>query len=239
MLHLPFGYTYIHPYMDTLYISGRAARALHSNGESLYAVACPPLYCLAIFYRIAVEYEFSDLPDQIERVGPLMTFRERSIRQSLAYDYFDAFTRFGPPKELLLVAGAPKRPPDGHNPVIGWEHLGLVDRVTDSNDSTERLLDYTRRVLQELQRHRGAWLQWRMPVIRIVDAKLEGDLDIIMQSVKGRTKFAKLGDNIAQTGMTPPYNGSNDPWQCRPNPFDKKHVEQVLKHAGVRWSLEQ
>jgi hypothetical protein len=61
-----------------------------------------------MFDRIAVEYEFADLPDQIERVGLLMTFQERSIRQALAYDYFDAFTRFGPPKELLLVTGAPK-----------------------------------------------------------------------------------------------------------------------------------
>jgi hypothetical protein len=61
------------------------------------------------------------------------------------------------------------------NPVVGWKIISLVDRVTDSTDSTKRLLDYTKRVLHEFQRRRGAWLQWRMPIIRIVDAKLEGE----------------------------------------------------------------
>jgi hypothetical protein len=62
--------------------------------------------------------------------------------------------------------------------------------------------------------------------------------DSVIYSATARANLLKLGGNIAQTWTSSPYNGSDEPWQYPSNPFNKEHVEQILKHTGVPWSLE-
>jgi hypothetical protein len=61
--YVPFGYTFVHPRQDTLYISKQAGASMFENVFGTGGRAMPLLYPLFLLDRVAVEFDFEDLPE--------------------------------------------------------------------------------------------------------------------------------------------------------------------------------
>jgi hypothetical protein len=191
-----------------------------------------------MFQKVAIEVDFADTPEELQRGS--MDAVQRDAYRMLAYDYGDALTRFGPPKELLLARGAPRLQisyADTDAGTLGWEKIKLLEFQEGIDVSGQRLVDYMKRVLLELRARHGSWLQWRMPTIKIVDAERRGELVDRPETVT-TTNLWSTKTKICSNWKSGAYN-AGAPWQRFSNPYDREHVEEALTSAGIRWKLEK
>lgn len=238
--YVPFGYTYIHTQLDTLYICRRAAQVLNSNAELTPDRTGLPIYCIAMFNRVAIEYGIDDLP------GTGMSNWENwnvAVPPWLpAHNYIRAFERFGAPKEILLVKHG--RTPviklpfeDSYVPIVGWQTIELVDlpdEVDYSQSITSQNLAWTYidKALQYLWKKRSAWLHWRFPILRVAEARREGM--IIMRPPNGARAYEQPEKHRRAARH---YNGNGNEWHLKENPYDRKSAAKALAQAGFNGSV--
>lgn len=142
-IFVAFGPTFIHPRLDTLYISLYAAgrmitprlkRVCNDDGSSAYPVTA--------FDKVAIEYGTKDLP------GDLVAWKERpktwKVRHGIrefcppgiwpATDYAEFFKCFGAPREVLLVTNGALRWAGGFCKFASWRSVELVATNMESGD---------------------------------------------------------------------------------------------------------
>jgi hypothetical protein len=138
-----FGPTFIHPMLDTLYISlyaiGRMVTtrlkiAPNTNRSSTYPVVA--------FHKVAIEYSVKDLPKD------LVSWKERphtwQVRHGVkefcapgmwpATDYAEFFRCFGAPREVLLVTNGALSWAGGFSKFRSWQSIALVPTEIESQE---------------------------------------------------------------------------------------------------------
>ena len=142
-IFVAFGPTFIHPRLDTLYISlyavGRIEttelkRACNDDRSSAYPVAA--------FDKVAIEYGVKDLPkDLVEWMERPKTWQVRhGIKEFCApgiwpaTDYAEFFRCFGAPREVLLVTNGVLRWAGGFTKFASWQSIELVATEMESGD---------------------------------------------------------------------------------------------------------
>jgi hypothetical protein len=99
--YVPFGNTYIHPQLDTVYICRRVAEALNSNAELTPDHTGLLIYCIAMFNRVAIDYDIDDLPATVREgygMDEWNNWNDAAPFWLPAHNYIRAFERFGAPK---------------------------------------------------------------------------------------------------------------------------------------------
>jgi hypothetical protein len=139
-IFVAFGPTFIHPRLDTLYISlyavGRMITtelkgACNDDGSSAYSVAA--------FDKVAIEYGVKDLPEDL--VGWKERPKTWQVRHGIrapwlwpATDYAEFFRCFGAPREVLLVTNGVLRWSGGFSKFDSWRSIELVATEMESGD---------------------------------------------------------------------------------------------------------
>jgi hypothetical protein len=99
------------------------------------------------------------------------------IRPVMDY-YIQTFAKFGPPKEILVVRGADGAYSQHSLSITGWKSIRIIHGIQSVDLpawAVDRLVEYTFSFL-EVYKATNPWLQWRMPTLRIVGVKLEGEV---------------------------------------------------------------
>jgi hypothetical protein len=142
-IFVAFGPTFIHPKLDTLYISlyaiGRMMttemkEACNDDGLSAYPVAA--------FDKVAIEYGVKDLPkDLVKWKEKPKTWQIRHGTREFctpgmwpATDYADFFRCFGAPREVLIVTNGVLGWSGGFTKFASWRSIELVATEIESGD---------------------------------------------------------------------------------------------------------
>jgi hypothetical protein len=166
--YIPFAYTYLHPSLDSLYISRKAASRLFINAFRQGGIARAPLYPLSMVERIVIEFDGSDLPSRI-----------RSSTSSLVFNtYCRVFEMFGPPRTLILVEGQRWNEHVQPPTVAGWKSLEIVDNHEErpQADKVDRAIEFACKTL-EMDAKYNPWLAWRVPKVEFAVIKRIGRFD--------------------------------------------------------------
>ncbi|EPE32471.1 hypothetical protein GLAREA_07604 [Glarea lozoyensis ATCC 20868] len=141
------GPTFIHPRLDTLYISHYAImRMVYTES----AKACgSSAYSLAAFDRVAIEFGVESLPEDVAgwKEKPKTWRVRRGIRElcapkvSPATDYAEFFRCFGAPREILLVNAGKLRWYGGSSKFGSWRSIELVATEINNTDQVN-LVDF-------------------------------------------------------------------------------------------------
>lgn len=162
--YIPFAYSYLHPSLDTLYISRKAATRLFVNSFRDLGTIRAPLYPMALIDRMIIELNVGDLPRVLRPSSSSVEFNT----------YVHAIEMFGPPKELLVVGSHPWNEPS-HSAIAGWEGLEIWEDLEDwlPSDSEEQVLNFAQKTLQMDAKY-NPWLAWRVPKVTIAKVKRSG-----------------------------------------------------------------
>ncbi|KAH9211850.1 hypothetical protein DL95DRAFT_392160 [Leptodontidium sp. 2 PMI_412] len=219
--YLPFGYSYIHPTLDTLYISRLASKMLHKNLGKIHWAARPPLYPIAMVDRVAIELDESDLP-------PRHTW-ESGATASLLQNVLVAFGWFGTPKELLLVQAENTETVPSHllTGMKSYTNLELVGIGSENIGSANKLDDLVGFVKNKLIKPRGPWPQLRVPEIKCVGMRMDGTVQTPYRELE---KFFPIGDRIAAKWGREVWqlNGMDWEWGVHGNPYYPENLEKAL-----------
>ncbi|RDW91282.1 hypothetical protein BP5796_02447 [Coleophoma crateriformis] len=155
-IFVAFGPTFIHPKLDTLYISlyavgrmitTRLKEARNDDGSSAYPVAA--------FDKVAIEYGVQDLPeDLVEWKEKPKTWQVRhGIKEFCARgkwpatDYAEFFRCFGAPREVLLVTNGVLKWAGGFSRFSSWPSIELVATEIKSDDQ-KNLVEFLKAQMQ-------------------------------------------------------------------------------------------
>ncbi|RDW80037.1 hypothetical protein BP6252_04675 [Coleophoma cylindrospora] len=142
-IFVAFGPTFIHPRLDTLYISLYAVgRMITTRLQGAFNDDGSPAYPVSAFNKVAIEYGVKDLPDD------LVAWKERpktwQVRHGIrefcgpgkwpATDYAEFFRCFGPPREVLLVTNGALKWTGGFSKISTWQSIELVATEIESDD---------------------------------------------------------------------------------------------------------
>ncbi|KAH6706274.1 hypothetical protein BKA61DRAFT_137022 [Leptodontidium sp. MPI-SDFR-AT-0119] len=200
--YLPFGYSYIHPTLDTLYISRLASKMLHKNLGKIHGAARPPLYPIAMVDRVAIELDGSDLPQR-------HTW-DSGATASLLQNTLVAFV----PSHLLTG-------------MKSYTNLELVEIGSENIGSADKLDDLVGFVKNELIKPCGPWLQLRVPEIKCVGMRMDGTVQTPYRKLE---KFLAIGDRIAAKWGREVWqlNGMDWEWGVHGNPYYPENLEKAL-----------
>jgi hypothetical protein len=142
-IFVAFGPTFIHPRLDTLYISLYAVgRMITTELKGAYNDDGSSAYPVAAFDKVAIEYGVKNLPKD------LAGWKERpktwQIRHGIkelcapgiwpATDYAEFFRIFGAPREVLLVTNGVLNWYGGSSTFASWRSIELVATEMESGD---------------------------------------------------------------------------------------------------------
>ncbi|KAG4433989.1 hypothetical protein IFR05_010538 [Cadophora sp. M221] len=219
--YIPFGYSYIHPTLDTLYISRLAGKALHHNLGKIHGAARPPLYPIAMLDRVAIELDESDLP-------PRHTW-ESGATASLLQNVLVAFGWFGTPKELLLVQAENTETVPSHllMGMKSYTNLELVEIGSENISRADKLNDLVVFVKKRLMKPRGPWLQLRMLEVKCVGMRMDGTVQTPYRKLE---RLLPIGDRIAAKWGKQVWqlNGMDWEWDVHGNPYYPENMERAL-----------
>ncbi|PVH72800.1 hypothetical protein DL98DRAFT_595683 [Cadophora sp. DSE1049] len=219
---IPFGYTFMHPTDDTLYISRRAMKALDANLTIGRAGARPPLYPIALLDRIAMEFDRSDLPHELPWHSVLQS---RPLLILLLVCVW-----FGAAKELLIVQAKKGNRPIPFN---HWHarkaHINL--EITDIDPATScpagELDELTEYVQNNMTGFRGPWYQRQVPKVKCVGMRMDATVETQCSTLK---KFLPIGDRVAANWHREMFEfiGMDCDWDAHGNSFYPEYMERIL-----------
>jgi hypothetical protein len=233
-IYLPFAYSYAHPLKDTIYISSSAADLLHQNLNWYYMCARPPLYPLAEVARVAVEFDWLDLPSEARlRGGWIVVGDRRYLHSSLQLDsYLAAFGLFGLPKEVLIVGGTRSEAGNSDSLIqaTAWKTITFG---RDPNINEPRKSDVVLQFMHDsLYYRRGdfAWFGGELPNIKIVSAERTGEVSRDTQSSR---ESLNLAVELAEEWRSKEYNLHSRAWDSEHDgcPYDKENMVAALRRA--------
>ena len=220
--YTPFGYTYIHPVHDTLYISRHAIKLLQANMSMDREGARPSLYPIGLLGRLAMELHPLDLP---------MRPWHSEIPCRPLWTVLAAFGSFGAPRELLIV-----QTEESHDatPFILWQtrkeytNLEITDvapAISSPAWKADEVTDFVQNIVKEV--FRGPWCQRQVPKVRCVGMKMDTIVETQYQSLE---KFLPLGNMIStkwHQEMLELY-GKHWDYNVHGNSFHPEHMERAL-----------
>jgi hypothetical protein len=142
-IFVAFGPTFIHPRLDTLYISLYAVGRMITTGlKGVCNDDGSSAYPVAAFDKVAIEYGVKDLPKDLVkwRERPKTWQVRHGIRELCApgrwpvTDYAEFFRCFGAPREVLLVTNGVINWKGGFSKFTSWRSIELVATKMESGD---------------------------------------------------------------------------------------------------------
>ena len=220
-IYVPFAYTYVHPRLDTLYISQSASFLLYWNIVAYQKCARPPLYPLAMLDRIVVEVR-GDLGGSVGIDG---------------YHTIKALAWFGPPRELLVIQGKPGEPGYCISPLRGWTSITLLENEMIEVAAGEAARDRFESDLVEMQRNASrdvAWIKWRQPKVMSVEVVKQGEIFVSKRQLMGKKR---AGERVAREWRELEYaiKGREWNWELDDRPYCLPNLTNALTKAGVIW----
>lgn len=182
-IYLPFAYTYLHPTLDTLYATSRAARVLFLIPQRARRNVYAPYYPLALLGQIAFE------------VDAIITGGQHGGIKGSFESYLQMMHKYGVPKRLLLVRG--KRCEMLDMKITGYEELSIHDsrdrfedgvRTVQKDENLLRIVKATLHANKRLQ----PWLASREPEIVVVSATRKKVVALPMDDREAESHVAVL-----------------------------------------------
>lgn len=142
-IFVAFGPMFIHPSLDTLYISLYAVgRIITTQVKGGYNDDGSLAYPVAAFDKVAIEYGVKDLPDDLGewKEKPKIWQVRHGIREFSApgmwpaTDYAEFFKCFGAPREVLLVTNGALQWAGGFCKFASWRSIQLVATEMERGD---------------------------------------------------------------------------------------------------------
>jgi hypothetical protein len=243
--YIPFACSYLHPLLDTLYISWDGFTVWH-NFCMKHTCAQPFIYPLALLDRIAIEFNNEILEGRHQYGDHVL---------ELACEYcFRLMSQFGIPKELLLVRTGkiPQQSFQGWllNPCVsGHTKIELVEsdeealpeRDPETKRTDELVLQFVQQRLDRIKE--SPWLQAGMPRISCVDVKKEGsvELEYLHNHVDEPAQAAKSRAVLAADMAPIPWKAASwsqkerpRSWDVDGHPYSEGNVEKAIAwHRGL------
>jgi len=243
--YIPFACSYLHPSLDTLYISWDGFTFWHNLCMD-HTCARPSIYPLALLDRIVLEFN-NEILEGRHQYGDYVL--------ELACQYpFHLMSQFGIPKELLLVRTGkiPQQSLEGWllNPYVnGHTKIELVE--SDEETLLERDLETMRTdklVLQFVQERvdrikESPWLQAGLPRISCIDVKKEGSVKIEYhynhprepkQAAKSRAVLVANIDPMRWKAASWSQKERPRSWDVDGHPYSEGNVEKAIAwHRGL------
>ena len=230
--YIPFAYTYAHPRNDTLYISSSAAMILPHNMNWYYNCARPPLYPLGELDRIAVEFDWLDLPPEAGETGGWLVGNNSKLLYSspLLGGYLAAFAEFGRPQELLIVGrNGEGRLQQNFERLRGYESIKFVEEpklydVQKSKAVLKYIHDSWYYMTEDI-----SWFRERLPDVRMATVE-RGEL---LHMARPDSQLFASSNQIAREWQKREYDLHGRDWNFSVDgsPYDKHHMEKAMRKA--------